>query len=264
MGERTVHETGCGVGGQREHQHLHSHVAGGQDLGNRGHADHRASHAAQHPHLGRGLERGTLDRCIDALTYHKSGFCRRRFCQLTELGIVGLAHVRELGSELTTPLSRQRVDAQQIEVVVDHHQRTGTDLGVERAGGVGRDHHLGTEERCQAHRRHHLFQTVALVEVEAAVEDHQGLAAPPPQSNGLAMPHQGVQGEGEDLLEIHFLRRIPSRHLEPKARSRHEESEHEARLVLLAEIFGHAPHLVGGQHTAHSWEPSTGEIGIRN
>jgi hypothetical protein len=81
-------------------------------------------------------------------------------------------------------------------MVRDDHDRPGIDRRIEGAGGVGGDHDLGPEQAGQPHRRDHLFRPIPLVEVEAAVEDHQTLVPPAPQGHGLPVSHQFVEVEG--------------------------------------------------------------------
>ena len=166
-------------------------------------------------------------------------------------------------------LADQRVGPLEVEVVGDEDQRTGLDLGVERTGGVGRDHHFGAEKTCQANWRHDLFRPIALIEMKSTVEHHQGLILATPQSKALPMPHQRVEGKLQYLVEIDLLRSTPPRDLEAESRTGNQDTADFPRLVPIPKFLGNRSHAIRCQFNAHGLEASTHgirneELGIRN
>ena len=69
----------------------------------------------------------------------------------------------------------QRIAAEQIDVIVDHHQRALGERGVDAAGGVGQHERLHAEPAEHADRKGHGPQIVPFVEVRATRQrQHRG------------------------------------------------------------------------------------------
>ena len=155
------------------------------------------------------------------------------------------------GSEGRPPLPDQRVGALQVDVIRNHHQGARGNRRVERAGGVGGEHHLGAEQGGESHRGHHLLRPVTLVEVEPAVHDQDGLLAAPPQGHGLAVAHQLVERERKDLGQGHLLGRLPARHVQRQPDPATIRARTLSGPVTHFELVDDLAQLVGSEIGAH-------------
>ena len=97
--------------------------AGDADLGR------RLEGRAGEPHVDAGRERDAF-----ALGGAEQGGAEAR--------VIGAGHADEA---LVGRLADQRVDAGEVDVVGDQHQFAGTDLGAQRAGGIGEDQRVAAE-----------------------------------------------------------------------------------------------------------------------
>ena len=98
-----------------------------------------------------------------------AGNLKRKFLQSA---VVRLDHVGEAGAEPVVVRADQRVDAQQVDVVVDDHQVA---LGVERvhaAAGVGDDQRRAAQFLQHPDREGDLRGGISLVEVEPTFHRH--------------------------------------------------------------------------------------------
>ena len=80
---------------------------------------------------------------------------------------IHLAHVRKPRRRSVRRWARPADCAQQVDVIVDDHQRALREAGVDAAGGIGQDHLLHAEPAHHARGKHDGRQIVPLVEVGA-------------------------------------------------------------------------------------------------
>jgi hypothetical protein len=83
------------------------------------------------------------------------------------------------GADLIRVRADQRVPAREIDVVAHDHQRPGPERRIEAAGSVGQHHDPSAERLEQQHRLDDETRVVALVQVEATLQHHDGTPAEP-------------------------------------------------------------------------------------
>ena len=91
-------------------------------------------------------------------------------------GRIHLGHVRKARTEPLVVRADERVVADQVDVIVDHHQRPAREPGVDPARGVGQDQRLHPQHAEHPDAERHRLQIVSFVCVRTAGK--RGHAAP--------------------------------------------------------------------------------------
>ena len=201
---------GAGVGDERDPADLEPGPARGDALHDRRHPDGVAAERGVHPDLGRGLVVRAGQPDVDPFLERDVLGAGRAVEPLAQAGRPGVGHVREALADRWRIRADQRVLAGQVEVVADHHQRSGPERRIEPAGRIREHDHARAEAAEQQHRLDDEPRRVALVEVEAALEHDDGLAAerPEQQPADVARGRRGrparqlVERDGDGVLEI--------------------------------------------------------------
>ena len=108
-------------------------------LGDRGHADHIGSDRPEEPVLGAGLQVRSGHRHVDTALGRDVRLERGLQGQVLECPVVGLDHVREPRAEPFVVGTDQGVEAQEVDVVLDHHHVPFAILGVQPPASVRDD-----------------------------------------------------------------------------------------------------------------------------
>ena len=85
-----------------------------------------------------------------------------------------MRHVRKALAKSLVVRADQRIRPLQVDVIAQDHQRALVEIAVDAAGGVGKNHGANSHAREHAHRKNHVLQRVAFVEMHAAL--HRGNA----------------------------------------------------------------------------------------
>src|SRR3954447_5059894 len=115
------------VGDRRDRRDAQPGVTGEDHLGNRGHPDGVGAERAEGADLGGGLERGAGGGEVDALGEVDPELACRPPQGRAQPGVVGIAQAREARADLVVVGARERVHAEQVDVVGDRHQPPGAD-----------------------------------------------------------------------------------------------------------------------------------------
>ena len=161
------------------------------------HADDVGADRPEEPVLGPGLQVRAGHRHVDPAMGDDVRLERDAQGQVLQLPVVGLDHVGEPGAEAVVVGADQRVDAQQVDVVLDDHQIALGVLRVQPAAGVGDDQQLAAQLLHHPDRERHLGGRVAFVEVEPAFHrDHRAARPARRRRAGPCGPRPSTAGSG--------------------------------------------------------------------
>ncbi len=111
----------------------------GQGFRHRGHADCVRANRAKKTDLCRRLVAGSVHGDVHPMRYRNTSCARRRVGDCSETPGVHLAHVRKSRTEPLVIGAQKRVAPEQVDVVVDDHQRAARETGIDAPGGVRED-----------------------------------------------------------------------------------------------------------------------------
>ena len=145
---------------------------GHDDLVHSGHAHVRDAQRPHHPDLGRRLEAGPQDSCVDALVHRDTQVIGNTTRKRAQVGRIGVHHAHERRLDVTdaVPLD-ERISSGEVDLI---GQDAKTHMGVSRhcARRAGKDDVTTAQMPGMTHEGCHLGRTVALVEMDASRIDH--------------------------------------------------------------------------------------------
>ena len=183
---------------QGQAEHTEPHVAGGDHFQHGRHADQVGAKGTVGADLGGGLEGRPEQAGVDAFGDRCSGLFPEFRQPAAQPGIVGIRQVGKLRPPGGRQPAPERVEAGQVDVVGDGHDRAGRQVRTQRAGGVRDDQRAGAEQGAEPHQVDDLGRRVALVGVQpAAAVEHQPAVARPYEfgGHGVALDRLDVEGE---------------------------------------------------------------------
>ena len=170
----------------------------GDDLLHRRHAREIAAEHAHEPDLRRRLELRPEPGRVDALAELDSeplgGLPRTR----PQLGVVGIAHVREARPERLVVRADERRRALQVHVIRDEDEQAGPVVGVDPACRVRHDERANPEPTEHPHTERNPIGGDALVEVRAPAHDRDRHAAERPEHERPRVAHRGRDRPARD------------------------------------------------------------------
>ena len=175
-GARLGEHAGGHVGDAGQAKHFHAHLARHDRFGHRRHADGIGAENPERADLGRRLVAWPVDGDVDAVLERQADIAAGLVGQRAQAPRVHLGHVRKARAEAIVLRPDERIAAEQIDVIVDHHQRAGRQLNVDPAGGVGEDQLLHAEAPHHPHRERHRTEIVPFVGVHTPRERRDALA----------------------------------------------------------------------------------------
>ena len=177
MGDGGSDDSRGGIGHQGQRQDLHARLPGHNRLGDRRHADDIGSQGAEHPDFGRGFVAGPGKAGVnprDQVDPDSLGFIAGQGSQL--LG-VDLGQVDEAGAEAVVVGTAEGIDADEVEVILEHHKIPGPQLRPDTAAGRGQNQGLDSQELEHPDREGDRKQGEALVVMVSALKGQD--AGPP-------------------------------------------------------------------------------------
>ena len=145
---------------------------GHHDLGNGRHPHDVGTNRSQESILRPRFEVRAGHRDVDALVRDEVLAAGDREGIVDERRGVRCRHVGEPRAKPLIVDSDQRVVADQVDVILDHHQIARAVLRIHTAAGIGHDQQLGTESLEHPNRERDLLQRIALVRMLATLHDH--------------------------------------------------------------------------------------------
>src|SRR5829696_3322353 len=196
----------------RETERAHTCMLGDDDFRNGGHSNYVRTDRSEHPVFGTRLEVGTWNRNVDALTKDDAVFQGGGASECPELGIVRRGHVRETRAQPLVIRTNQRIVSQQIDVIADQDQLTGSPLGIHPSTGIGDYEGSGTECVQDPDGECHLGKAVPFVAMEATLHCRHATLAESPEYQPAGVALYSGQRKARDLLvrdgavDLDFLR----------------------------------------------------------
>src|ERR1700752_4924445 len=156
----------------RDAEHFQSHVTCDDRFRNGTHTYRIGAEIAQQMNLRRRFVTWTRQRTVDPAPHFHADRLRFLNHDLLQLRRVHGRHIRKPRSKTVVVWTTQRVDAHQIQVIADHHQRALAELHVDAARRVRQNQLLNAKRFESANRESDLFERIAFVEVNPALHCH--------------------------------------------------------------------------------------------
>src|SRR5688572_13777094 len=189
MMQRLREDAGRGIRDARDAQHFDAHVSRRNGFRHRRHADRIGAERAKRANLRRSLVTRPEDGDVNAVL---KGDAKRRGRLVGDRAQALRIHVGHVGKAQAEPIvvrPDQRIAAEKVDVIVDHHQGAARAIRADAAGGVGQDQPRHAEAAHGSHRERHGLHVVAFVDVDAAGERQHFLARQLAGDQLAGMPH---------------------------------------------------------------------------
>lgn len=148
---------------------------------------------------------------IDAPAQSKPLLCGHGLCQTLQSRRICVGDIGEAGTEFRQVGAPQRAGPEQLDMIGNQHDIPGGIVGIYRAGGIGHNQCLDTQQVRYPHGKRHIGEIIALVPVQSALHDGHifpGKAAEEkasPVVRGRGGLHVGDVPVGDGNRVLHLL-----------------------------------------------------------